>query len=541
MEKETNVNEVAIRDPLTVVSDQLLSMDDKLKELLPANVTPAKFRQVCMLAIQNKRELLDADRRSLFMACRQAATQGLMPDGREGAIVIRKVKEKRRKDNGQEIEEWIPVAVWQPMYLGIIKVVHNSATVAGINAQVVYEGEPFRIILGDEDRIEHERLLDKTEGKIVAAYCIITLRNSVDGTPGMKLREIMSRAQIEKVRNAGSAPNGNFWTKWYDQMAIKSVIRRAAKTIPWSAEDMRVQKTIEAVDSEYDFATDRYQRRMKEYKEMIEAAKAAGLPTDDLVEPSQNEPERQTMDGTPPRLVFVMADGSIVTAKDVQQWRDNWMQLVIHSVQTGALDDLRAHWERNKHAIEDVRGFAPWAAEELTTAIRKGLGEAGQPGPEDESAEQERAREEAEAAQAKAPEPPPAPPAPQGPPQAEKPLEDSMPGGAGEAAKPDAPKPPAQPSDDRSQPYLDRDCNPRPAKTQKTWLAGVRTTCAEIGDDPQALLVYLNSYELIFAAMKTRGLDALARTGEEVIRDFMRRAQNKLAGLPEGEGEGEAA
>jgi recombinational DNA repair protein RecT len=53
----------------------------------------------------------------------------------------------------------------------------------------------------------------------------------------------MSRRDIEKVRAASKASNGPGWTTWYDQFAIKSVIKRATKLLPSSSD--RLERVIQ--------------------------------------------------------------------------------------------------------------------------------------------------------------------------------------------------------------------------------------------------------------------------------------------------------
>jgi recombination protein RecT len=163
-----------------------------------------------------------------------AAQDGLMPDGREGAIVPRKGK-----------------AIWQPMIQGIYKRVKSSGSVAALAANVVYDGETFEVLLGDEDRIIHRRDMALVQrGKEVAVYAIASLK---DGT---KEREVMTWDQVEAVRQSSSMPNSGPWTQWTDEMARKTVVRRLAKRLPViEGADEALHRTINRVDSLYEFGT----------------------------------------------------------------------------------------------------------------------------------------------------------------------------------------------------------------------------------------------------------------------------------------------
>jgi phage RecT family recombinase len=225
---------------IATVETEFNNLAPQIAALLPPDVPADKFRSVALAAIRNNTDLLlKCEPRSLFDACLNAAQDGLMPDGREGAIVPRKGK-----------------AVWQPMIQGIYKRVKSSGSVAGLSANVVYEGETFEVLLGDEDRIIHRRDMALVQrGKEVAVYAIASLK---DGT---KEREVMTWDQVEAVRQSSSMPNSGPWTLWADEMARKTVVRRLAKRLPViEPADEALHRTINRVDSLYDFGTPQPER-----------------------------------------------------------------------------------------------------------------------------------------------------------------------------------------------------------------------------------------------------------------------------------------
>ena len=219
---------------IATVETGLDGLAPQIAALLPPDVPAARFRSVALAAIRNNPDLMRCEQQSLFNACLNAAQDGLLPDGREGAIVPRKGK-----------------AVWQPMIQGIYKRVKSSGSVAALSANVVYEGERFQVLLGDEDRIVHQRDMAKVaRGREIAVYAIATLKD------GSKEREVMTWEQVEAVRKASAMPNSGPWTQWADEMARKTVVRRLAKRLPViEPADETLHRTIERVDSLYDFGT----------------------------------------------------------------------------------------------------------------------------------------------------------------------------------------------------------------------------------------------------------------------------------------------
>lgn len=204
-------------NPLVVLRHELQTMESQFKAALPAHIPVERFMRVVMTAVQNNPRLANAERRSLWNACMRAAQDGLLPDGREGAIVDYKT------DSG-------PIAQWLPMLAGLRKKVRNSGEIATWDAHVVHERDKFTFQLGDDPHIEHQPSLEDDPGAVIAAYSVATLKS------GEKSREVMSAAEIEKVRERSRAKKGGPWFTDYDEMCRKTVARRHSKSLPMSTD-----------------------------------------------------------------------------------------------------------------------------------------------------------------------------------------------------------------------------------------------------------------------------------------------------------------
>lgn len=205
-------------------------MKAEIAKALPPGIDPDRFIRIAVTSVQMTPDLLYADRRSLFAACMKAAQDGLMPDGREAVLNIYNTKQKV---DGRDV--WLPTVQYLPMVRGILKIMRNTGGVLKTDAAAVYEKDEFSFERGDEPRIVHKPYLGADDpGQIIAAYVIVKLEN------GEVQREVMPRRDIEKVRAASKSGDGanSPWTKWYDQMAIKGVIKRVAKLLPTSSENL---------------------------------------------------------------------------------------------------------------------------------------------------------------------------------------------------------------------------------------------------------------------------------------------------------------
>ena len=203
-----------------------------IQAALPEHVGFDRFRRVVLTAIQGDPDLVRADRRALLTACLKAAQDGLMPDKREGVIMMFK-----------------GVPQWMPMVGGLMKLARNSGEILSIRAHVVYQGEAFRVLLGDEERIEHVRDVAKVDHtKIVAVYAIAVMR---DGEP---VRDVMPWKDVLRVKAGSASGDKGPWGKWPDEMARKTVIRRLVKRLPLSTDrdgDRRLVQAAERVDEDH--------------------------------------------------------------------------------------------------------------------------------------------------------------------------------------------------------------------------------------------------------------------------------------------------
>jgi len=187
-------------------------MAPQFKAALPAHVPVERFVRTTLTAVQTNPQLMQADRRTLFAAATKAAQMGLMPDGREGAIVT-------FKDQAQ----------WMPMVAGIMKLVRNSGEISTWSVQAVYENDQFDFCLGDDEHITHKPTL-ASRGKMIAVYSIVTMKD------GEKSREVMSVEDVEAIRRRSRSGQSGPWVTDFAEMAKKTVVRRHAKRLPLSTD-----------------------------------------------------------------------------------------------------------------------------------------------------------------------------------------------------------------------------------------------------------------------------------------------------------------
>jgi recombination protein RecT len=208
--------------PMETLRAQFNQRADEFKRALPVHIPVERFVRVILTACSINPELLTVNRQSLWIACMRAAHDGLLPDGREGVILGYRDSNPRSSTHGQTI------AQWQPMIGGLLKRFRNSGQFRSITAGIVREGEPFEYWI--DEKGEHLRHTPGDDGKPIKAYAIA---NTKDG--GTFIR-VMSAAEINKRRAVSKAKDGPMWREWWDEAAMKTVLRNLSKRLPSSSD-----------------------------------------------------------------------------------------------------------------------------------------------------------------------------------------------------------------------------------------------------------------------------------------------------------------
>ena len=226
--------EIATRNPAQELAARVRS--DQFKEqvalALPENVKPERFVRATVTALLQNPALADADPDSIFASLLRSAQDGLVPDGREAALVIFGKK-----------------AQYMPMIAGFRKIAaeHDWA----IRSAVVHEADTFEYELGLDTRLVHRPARPGVErGPLIAAYAVGVNRD------GRREFEVMYAPDIEKVRQVSRSKDRGPWVDWPERMAEKTVARRLFAKLPLDRSDVRVSRLLAADELDAGAATD---------------------------------------------------------------------------------------------------------------------------------------------------------------------------------------------------------------------------------------------------------------------------------------------
>lgn len=212
--------------PVDEIRGALVKMEQSFKMALPPQITVEKFMRVVQTAIQTSLDLQSAERSSLYAACMKSAQDGLLPDGKEAALIPYSGK-----------------VTYVPMVYGILKKVRNSGELASLSPHVVYEKDEFQYWVDEKGEHFVHRPALGDRGHAVRAYAAAMTKD------GFLYFEVMTAEEIEKIRSNAKAKNGPAWTHHWGEMARKTVIRRLSKRLPMSSD---LESSIYADDELYD-------------------------------------------------------------------------------------------------------------------------------------------------------------------------------------------------------------------------------------------------------------------------------------------------
>jgi recombination protein RecT len=199
-------NQLTIRDHLH--SD---AFANQIAEILPKHLKPERMVRVAAAALKKTPALTKCDQASFFSAMIQLSQWGLEPDGRRAHL--------------------IPYGTTCTLvldYKGLVELILRTGNVSAIHADKVCDADEFVYDCGQV--IRHRIDFRKPRGEAYAYVCIITRK---DGT---KKCEVMSLDEVNAIRKRSGSPNKGPWVTDFDEMAKKTVFKRASKWCELSSE-----------------------------------------------------------------------------------------------------------------------------------------------------------------------------------------------------------------------------------------------------------------------------------------------------------------
>jgi len=214
---------------VTRVQQGLAQMHKQFKSTLPTHISPEKFLRACVTAVQNTPDLQQAEYESIISACQKAATDGLIIDNREAALVV---------FNAKQGSVWVKKAQYMPMVAGILKKARQSGQISTIYAHAVYSNEHFEYSIDEHgEHIKHIPMVTGNRGEFLLAYAGAVMK---DGSTQVTVLPMEDIERSRKVSKSGADKETGdvigIWKTWYPEMACKTALRKLCKFLPSSTD-----------------------------------------------------------------------------------------------------------------------------------------------------------------------------------------------------------------------------------------------------------------------------------------------------------------
>lgn len=218
----------------------IASRKPELAKMLPEHINIEQFERAANNALMRNMEIAECDPVSVYDSVMRCAQDGLIPDGKEAAIVVYGGKQGKK-------------AQYQPMIDGVLKRIRQSGLVSNIAAKAVYENDEFDYWFDEDGEHVKFKPVFKDRGQFMLVFAFAKLKD------GEMIVEVMTKDEIDKVKSASRSGNSQYspWAQWYERMAVKSGLHRLARRLPTSSETMQMVESLERdIDARFDNARD---------------------------------------------------------------------------------------------------------------------------------------------------------------------------------------------------------------------------------------------------------------------------------------------
>ena len=295
----------------------IIDHQEMISDFLPDHVDAEKFFLIANGVLRGSKSLREclgtkAGVAGFLGSLKQAAMDGLMPDGKREAAIV----------------PYGGVPTYVRMYHGMMKMMRQSGEILDINTGLVCENDSFDWCRGTENYVRHKQAFTK-RGKKIAAWCVIRTKD------GGEYFDIMGADEIIQIKNASKAKNGPWGNSAHEgQMWRKTILRRTSNLAPLSTD---MQNSFAKEDEEnYNF--DHLQKPSASDRLIANMAKKTRGQVIDL-DPSREEdpaPDEKPADDAPTDKEEKPAERILMPADpedmDGEQW-ENYTNALIEDLQ----------------------------------------------------------------------------------------------------------------------------------------------------------------------------------------------------------------
>lgn len=186
-------------------------MREQFARALPAHLSPERFCRIAITALSRTPKLQECTQESVMRCLLDLSALGLEPDGRRAHLI----------PYGRECTLVVD-------YKGLVELAMRSGVIAKLHADTVCDNDAFEYSMGEVTK--HSIDWKQPRGEMYAAYAMAQTKT------GERFFAVMSKDEVEAIRNRSRAGKSGPWVTDFAEMAKKTAFRRLAKWLPLSAE-----------------------------------------------------------------------------------------------------------------------------------------------------------------------------------------------------------------------------------------------------------------------------------------------------------------
>jgi recombination protein RecT len=221
-------------------------MKNEIARCLPKHLTTERMTRIALTELRKTPKLQECDPISFIAAIMQASQLGLEPGVLGSCYLIPFWNSRLGKFE----------CTFMPGYRGFLDLARRSGQVVSLVARSVYANDEFSYEFGLQEKLIHKPAMSD-RGELVAVYAMAILKD------GGHQFDVMSRKDVDLIKNQSKSKGDGPWVTHYDEMAKKTVLRKLFKWLPCSVEMQRavaldeqqevgIQNIREAASEEFD-------------------------------------------------------------------------------------------------------------------------------------------------------------------------------------------------------------------------------------------------------------------------------------------------
>jgi recombination protein RecT len=218
------------------MQDYIKKMQGEIEKALPSVLTPERFTRIVLSALSTNPKLAETTPQSFLGAMMTAAQLGLEPNTPLGQAYLIPYRNKG-----------ILECQFQLGYKGLIDLAYRSGQISVIQAHTVYANDEFEYELGLEPKLRHVPCKNADKGEPVWFYGMFKTK---DGGFGFEVMSVEDVRRFAKKYSKAYSSSYSPWTTNFEEMAKKTVLKRALKYAPLKTEFVRGLSADETIKTE---------------------------------------------------------------------------------------------------------------------------------------------------------------------------------------------------------------------------------------------------------------------------------------------------